>query len=119
MTRTNKTTLCYRPVGQAELDLIEASGSTRWPPRLPDQPIFYPVTNEQYAIELTKWNVDDFGAGYVTRFAVKATYLDQFEVKCVGGSHQTEWWIPAEELETFNDNIVGQIEVVGEYRSEQ
>ncbi len=119
MADTIKTTICYRPVGQAELDLVEASGFKRWPPRLPDQPIFYPVTNEQYAIELTKWNVDDFGVGFVTRFEVEEAYLKQFEIQCVGAAHQTEWWIPAEELEAFNDEIVGQIEIVGEYRKER
>jgi putative RNA 2'-phosphotransferase len=45
-----KTTVLYRPVGPEELALIEASGCSAFPPRLPEQPIFYPVTNEPYAI---------------------------------------------------------------------
>jgi len=28
------------------LALVEASGWLAWPPRLPEQPIFYPVLNE-------------------------------------------------------------------------
>lgn len=62
---------CFRPTGQKELDLVAASGYTQWPPRLPDQDIFYHVTNEAYAIALTQWYITDFGAGYVTRFWVK------------------------------------------------
>ncbi|MDP5136064.1 hypothetical protein ORJ04_08905 [Rheinheimera baltica] len=54
-----KTVTCYRPVGEAELKLVADSGYTNWPPRLPEQPIFYPVTNLEYAIRLTQWNVSD------------------------------------------------------------
>ena len=112
-----ETVTCYRPSGQKELDLVIESGYKLWPPRLPEQPIFYPVTNEQYAIELTKWNVTDFGSGFVTKFDVNKEYLDQYPIKCVGAKHHTEWWIPAEDLENFNKNIIGKIEVIGEFKS--
>jgi hypothetical protein len=109
-------TECFRPTGQKELDLIAASDYTRWPPRLPDQDIFYPVTNEAYAIALTQWNITDFGAGYVTRFWVKKSFMDRYPIQKVGGASATEWWIPAADLEELNNNIVGKIEVIGEYR---
>ena len=49
--------ILYRPVGTAELELITESGFTRFPPRLPEQPIFYPVLNERYAREIAeRWN---------------------------------------------------------------
>jgi hypothetical protein len=84
---------------------------------LPEQPIFYPVTNEQYAIEIaSRWNVKDDGVGYVTKFAVRRSFMERYEIQRVGGEHHTEWWVPAEELEELNDHIVGLIEVVGEYR---
>ncbi len=52
------TVTVYRPTGPEELDLVAKSEFRRWPPRLPEQPIFYPVTNEQYAIEIARdWNV--------------------------------------------------------------
>ena len=106
----------YRPTGPRELALVEASGFTRWPPRLPEQPIFYPVTNEEYATEIaSKWNVEQSGSGYVTRFHVRAEFMRLFEVQCVGASHHTEWWIPAERLEELNDNIVGTIEVIASF----
>src|SRR5690348_5748682 len=106
----------YRPFGPEELELLRQSGTKRWPPRLPGQPIFYPVTNEQYAKEIaSRWNVRDSGAGYVTRFSVKKSFADRYEVHQVGTTHQTEWWIPAEELEELNDNIVGAIEIVKEF----
>ena len=101
----------------AELALVEASGWRSWPPRLPDQPIFYPVLNEQYATMIARdWNVNASGAGYVTRFHVRRSFLDQYDVHQVGGRDILEYWIPAEDLETFNANIIGTIEVVAEYQ---
>lgn len=117
--QTNETTFLYRPVNQAELDLIEQSGWTKFPPRLPEQPIFYPVMNEEYAIQISReWNVPAYGVGYVTRFAVKTDYLTKFKIKNVGGQIHNELWVLAEELEEFNANIVGQIEVIKEFRKE-
>jgi|SRR5690606_18651580 len=112
-----KTITCYRPTGQKELDLVAQSGFRRWPPRLPEQPIFYPVTNEQYAIEVTQWNVTDFEKGYVTRFEVRKEFMDRYPIKTVGGANHTEWWIPAKDLAELNENIVGTIEIIGEYGS--
>ena len=43
------TVTLWRPTGPEELALVEASGWREWPPRLPGQPIFYPVLNEDYA----------------------------------------------------------------------
>ena len=112
-----ETVVMYRPIGPEELKLLSDTGFRRWPPRLPEQPIFYPVTNEQYAIEIaTRWNVKDSKVGFVTRFAVRKSFASLYEIQKVGGAHHTEWWIPAEELERLNDNIVGTIEVIGEYR---
>jgi hypothetical protein len=107
---------CFRPTAQKELALVAASGYSKWPPRLPDQDIFYPVTNEAYATALTQWNITDFGVGYVTRFYVKKVFMDKYPIQCVGGREHTEWWIPASDLEELNKNIVGNIEVIAEYR---
>ena len=107
------TVTLFRPTGPAELALLEASGFRRWPPRLRDQPIFYPVTNEQYAAEIARdWNVPASGHGFVTRFAVRTAFMDRYAIHQVGAAHHTEWWIPAEDLEQLNDNIVGRIEVM-------
>lgn len=107
------TITLYRPTGPAELALLEENGFTRWPPRLPGQPIFYPVTNEQYAVEVaTRWNVRDSGSGYVTRFEVDAEFMARYEVRAVEGKDHTEWQIPAEELDDLNDHIVGKIAVI-------
>jgi hypothetical protein len=103
----------YRPVGPLELELIQASGWRRFPPRLPDQPIFYPVTNREYAAQIARdWNVKASGAGFVTQFDVDATYLGQLSVQKVGGNIHTEYWIPAEALHEFNAHIVGLIAVI-------
>ncbi|MBP6235788.1 MAG: hypothetical protein KA536_06590 [Saprospiraceae bacterium] len=107
-----ETTTLFRPVGPKELALIEQSGWSKFPPRLLEQPIFYPVMNEKYATQIARdWNVPASGSGFVTKFAVKTDYLKQFVVQNVGGSIHNELWVPAEQLEEFNNNIVGQIEV--------
>ena len=111
------TQTLYRPTGPKEYKLVKQSGFTRWLPRLPEQPIFYAVTNEDYARQIaTQWNIPDSGIGYVTRFEVRKSFMEQYLVHQVGTAHHTEWWIPAEDLELMNDNIVGLIEVIGEYR---
>ncbi|MFD5174507.1 ADP-ribosylation/crystallin J1 [Nocardia sp. NPDC058379] len=108
-----RTTTLWRPTGPEELALVAASGWLAWPPRLPDQPIFYPVLSEDYAILIARdWNVPASGAGYVTRFDVRTDYLDNYEVRQAGGRDILEYWIPAEDLAEFNRQIVGTIEVV-------
>jgi hypothetical protein len=109
----------WRPTGPAELGLVRDSGWRRWPPRLPDQPIFYPVLNEDYAIKIARdWNVPASGAGYVTRFEVDAAFAARYPVRQAGGDTILELWVPAEELEEFNDHIVGTIDVVHEFKGE-
>jgi hypothetical protein len=105
-------TVMFRPCNQAELDLVEASGFTAWPPRLPIQPIFYPVTNLEYAREVNRWNVEQYGVGYITRFYVKREFAARFDLHVVGAGYQTEWWIPAEDLPELNANLIGKIEVI-------
>lgn len=112
-----ETVTLWRPTGPEELALVEASGWSAWPPRLPDQPIFYPVLNEDYATRIAReWNVKAGGVGYVTRFEVAKVFLDRYEVQQAGGRTILEYWIPAEDLDELNQNIVGQIEVVAHYR---
>ena len=102
----------YRPCNNEELELVKASGYKKWPPRLEGQPIFYPVTNEKYAREVNAWNITDFGKGFVTVFKVKKEFMDKYKIERVGAQYHTEWWIPAEDLEELNNNIVGTIEVL-------
>lgn len=108
-----KVTTLYRPVNQKELDLIRDSDWKRFPPRLMEQPIFYPVTNLEYARQISvQWNVPAYGVGHVTKFDVDSEYLSKFKVENVGGPIHNELWVPADELSEFNSNIVGLIEVV-------
>jgi hypothetical protein len=112
-----ETTMLYRPVGPKELDLIRASGHRAFPPRLPQQPIFYPVLNHEYARQIARdWNVKASGSGYVTRFAVRKEFADRYQIKTVGSSVHEELRIPAEDLAEMNRNIVGLIEVIEEYK---
>jgi len=110
------TRTLFRPVGPRELELIAESGWTRFPPRLPEQPIFYPVENEEYARAIARdWNVKASGAGHVLRFRVDAAFLEKYPVQQVGARVHRELWIPAEDLEAFNDRIVGPIELIASF----
>lgn len=114
----DETTILYRPVGQEELNLIRKSGDSTFPSRLVGQPIFYPVLSEEYATQIARdWNAVREGTGYVTRFRVRSDYISQYEVQTVGGSNHQEYWILADELDEFNRNIVGRIEVISEFRA--
>jgi hypothetical protein len=118
-----KLTTLYRPVGQKELDLIKASGNKKFPPRLEWQPIFYPVTNQAYAAQIAlEWNTkDEFSgyAGYVTAFDLPEDYLKQFDIQNVGGEIHNELWVPAEQLEEFNNNIIGEIRLAESFYGEK
>jgi hypothetical protein len=106
----------WRPVGPAELALIRASGMRAFPPRLPEQPIFYPVLTEEYAIRIARdWNVPASGKGYFTRFRVARAFIDRYEAHAVGGEAHREYWIPAADLAALNAALVGAIEVVAEF----
>lgn len=111
-----ETVILWRPVGPAELALIRASGMRAFPPRLAEQPIFYPVLTESYAIKIARdWNVAASGAGYVTRFRVRRHFLDRYDVQEAGGGAHREYWIPAEDLDAFNAALVGEIEVTAAF----
>ena len=113
---TAETVILFRPVGPEELRLIEAAQHRAFPPRLPDQPIFYPVLTEEYARKIARdWNVPASGKGYVTRFRVRGDFLERYDIHEAGGGEHLEYWIPAEELAEFNAAIIGEIEVVAEF----
>lgn len=110
----------YRPVGQKELDLIAESDFNEFPPRLAEQPIFYPVLNEEYAVQIARdWNAkfNKDGVGFVTRFEVRREFINKYEPQIVGGQQHQEYWIPAEDLPEFNRNIVGKIEVISKFEN--
>jgi hypothetical protein len=106
----------YRPVGLKEYTLIVQSNFAAFPPRLEWQPIFYPVMNEAYARQIAlEWNTKDAFSGYcgiVTSFALPVSFLQKYPVQVVGGDVHQELWVPAEELEVFNQQIVGGIQTV-------
>jgi hypothetical protein len=113
MSPNQETVTLWRPVGPKELELIRQSGMRTFPPRLPEQPIFYPVLSEEYAVKIARdWNVPASGSGFVTRFQVKRSFIGRYEAHEAGGRSHLEYWIPAEELDAFNAAIVGLIAVV-------
>lgn len=119
----NDTITVYRPVGEAELALIRATDYHAFPLRLHWQPIFYPVLQEDYAIQIARdWNTKDEASGYVgyvTRFEVRADFLAAYTVQNAGSSSHQEYWIPAADVIAFNENIVGLIEVIHTFLPEE
>jgi hypothetical protein len=114
---TDDPVTLWRPVGPAELRLIDQSGWRRFPPRLPEQPIFYPVLTEAYATKIARdWNLPRDGAGFVLRFEVRQAFLDAYEVQQAGGRDHLEYWIPAEHLNAFNEAILGKIELIASFK---
>lgn len=106
--------ILYRPVGLEELSLVYEASMRAFPPRLPEQPFFYPVTNEGYADQIAReWNTRSGTlAGFVTRFSLDDDHAAKFERRIVGAREHEELWVPAEELPALNAHIVGPIEVV-------
>ena len=113
----------YRPVGQKELELVKESGFKRFPPRLEWQPIFYPVMNKEYAQQIAKqWNTEDEFSGYaghVLSFDLPGEFIQKYPVQNVGGDLHNELWIPANELEEFNNNIIGEIRIECSFHGEK
>jgi len=106
----------FRPVNQAELDLIIQKTWQAFPPRLVGQPIFYPVLNEAYAEQITReWNVPTYGVGHVLKFEVNDSFLQKYKIEKVGLNHHLEYWIPAEDLQEMNNNIIGKIELINTF----
>jgi hypothetical protein len=72
-----KTVTLWRLTGPDEFALVWALGWREWPPRLPEQPIFYLVLNQEYATMIARdWNAKRPGTGYVTRFRVRRSFLE-------------------------------------------
>jgi hypothetical protein len=108
----------FRPVGFQELQLIADAHFRAYPPRLPDQPIFYPVLNFEYARQIAEgWNTryNNPPCGFITRFEINNEYAKQFKVETVGARENQELWIPAEMLEDFNAHIIGKITIEAAY----
>lgn len=109
----------FRPIGLTELELIAESNYQKFPPRLTWQPIFYPVTNQAYAEQIAEqWNTNDAFSnycGFVTRFKVLTDHVKSYKVRNVGAEVHNELWVPAEKLNKFNNNIIGNIAVVSAF----
>lgn len=117
---SSSLTTLYPPVGRKELELIRATVFRAFPPRLPHQPFFYPVLTEEYAVQIAcDWNTENEALGYqgyVLRCDVRAEFRSKYDVHVAGSSIHREYWIPAEDLDELNQNIVGEIEVTREFR---
>ena len=105
--------ILYRPVGLFEMLKILESRGKEFPPRLAEQPIFYPVVNYEYAKQISeKWNTKDRlsgNVGFITEFEIDDTYISNYELHQVGNKEHIEYWIPSSELPEFNKHIIKNI----------
>lgn len=110
--------ILFRPTGRRELELVAAAEWQAWPPRLPEQPIFYPVLTFAYAEKIARdWNAKGpDGEGFVTRFDISDRIAEVYKPELAGGRDHQELWVPAEDLEAFNREILGRITVEAYYR---
>ena len=112
----------YRPIGLIEYELIKEKEFKEFPPRLAHQPIFYPVLNLEYAIQIARdWNTKDINSGFcgfVVEFEIREDEYLKYEIQTVGSNLHQELWIPASELSSFNSAIVGKLKIVAEYCEE-
>jgi hypothetical protein len=115
--------ILFRPVGLAELRLIAGAGFRAFPPRLPHQPIFYPVVEESYAVEIARdWNTKDEASdflGFVTKFEIDDAFAGRYPIQTAGAQRHRELWVLAGELAEFNEHIVGRICVIASYAGRQ
>lgn len=106
----------YRPIGLKELRLVAKTGFTEFPPRLPHQPIFYPVLDLEYARQIARdWNPTDELSefvGFVTEFNLDDSLATKYPVQIAGSSKHRELWVPAHELPDFNAHLLGPIRVI-------
>jgi len=111
----------WRPTGRKELVKIEELGMRAFPPRLPEQPIFYPVISFDYAEAIARdWNSvreNHEYIGFVLGFEIDDTYGAKFPMQTAGGKACQELWVPSEELDDFNRHIRGEINIIAEYKN--
>lgn len=119
MSKERKLRTLYRPVGLGEMVEIAEAESTRFPPRRPEQPIFYPVLTREYAEQIAeRWNApaaESGHVGFVTAFDLDTHYAAQFTAHVVGSAEHRELWVPADQLEDLNHHLVGPITLVSAY----
>lgn len=110
------TVTLWHPTGPQELVLVTASGWRAWPPRLPDQPIFYPVLNEDYATRIAR-GLKRHRQRRRARHPLPGPHPvpGALPAAPVGGQTILEYWIPAKDLPALNDAIVGRIELVASF----
>lgn len=106
-------TVLWRLVGPEKTEPIRRAEIRSFPPRLPEQPIFYPITTEAHAVKIVRdWNVLDSGSGFIARFTLRTGFLSDYPVQMAGGREHSEYWIPAENLDALNGHMIGPVDVV-------
>ena len=84
-----------------------------FPPRLPEQSIFYPVLVQEYADQTAAtWNTkEEPFVGYVIEMEILDEYGARFTPQTVGSAIHRELWVPSEELAEFNNQHTKPVSV--------
>ena len=111
-----ETTTLWRPVGPDELRLIEQSGMRAFPPRLPEQPIFYPVLSEEYAVKIARdWNVPATAPATSRAFACNAAFLRHTKSKRRADRRIESTGSPRKIFPRSMQLLVGEIEIIATF----
>ncbi|WP_163832084.1 hypothetical protein [Spartinivicinus ruber] len=114
-----KTTALFRPIGPEQFEALKNLGFSQIPSHVFGQKFFYPLLHESFAKQIAQeWYLPKHGQAYVIRLEIASSYLEQFEVKRIGGPEHTEYRIPIEEQTNFSRELVGNIEIVAEYQQD-
>ncbi|OLD20926.1 MAG: hypothetical protein AUI91_05700 [Acidobacteria bacterium 13_1_40CM_3_56_11] len=105
--------ILWRPVGFHEMAKVFEAGMKGFPPRLPEQSIFYPVLVQEYADQTAAtWNTkEEPFVGYVIEMEILDEYGARFTPQTVGSAIHRELWVPSEELAEFNNQLTKPVSV--------
>ena len=110
------STCLYKSLTPAQFAGVIQSDWRELAAESPDQKMFYPKLNRQYAEMVARMlNLAHYNAAYVVKFNVNALFLARYEIQTVAYDEHQEYKIPIEDLPLLNCHIVGIIEVVSAF----
>lgn len=116
----NETVPLYRPALPTELAGLRDHGFSKWPVLPREQPLFFPVGDERLADAAAKtWTEEHGTTTYVTRFRVRSRLVNGGKSDQVRSVGEDEWPVAVQDVNALNQNIVGKIEVVREFRAQR
>jgi hypothetical protein len=115
----NTQTILYKPLSPTQLAAVIRANWLSFSPDTPGQKIFYPKLHLDYAEKIARqWDAIEYSVGFVVRFIVPSTFINRYDLQSVGYDEHSEYKVPIDELELFNHQIMGKIELVSAFTSD-